>query len=245
MHSLRHKDRKTIEKELSFHSVGIIGGTGDLGRGLAVHLAKNYRVQLGSREKEKASSVVQQLKTEKNLDQAAADNLLAYSNADVAAESDLIIATLPQEAALPTITSLKGSFRGDQLLISAVATLQKSDHEFVATKDPSISKQFRSILPDSVEIATAFQTIPAQVLYDEPSVEGDVLVACDKKSAYESCAALISSIKNLRPLRVGSLEISGQLESMTGILLNIAIKNRLKSPTFKILDQSANVSSKS
>jgi 8-hydroxy-5-deazaflavin:NADPH oxidoreductase len=220
-------------------TVGLLGGTGNLGKGLAVHLAKfSEQVMIGSRSEDKAKSVVEEILSEKtNESDFLKVKLHPTSNAVIPAKADTIIATVPFESAVDTVRSLKERFRGDQLFISAAAFLEKKGSEFHSGTGDSISQQIRSILPDSVRLATAFQTVPAVVLYRSDSVEGDVLVSCDEKNTFDACASLIRNIRNLRPLYAGSLAVSGQIEGLTSILLNIGIKNHLKNPTFKVLDR--------
>lgn len=193
---------------------------------------------VGSRSEEKAVAVVKEILAEKADSLILKDRLFPTSNKEIAAKAETIIGTVPFDVAVETVRSLKENFRGNQIFISAAAFLEKQDHEFHAGTGTSIAQQIRSILPETVDVAAAFQTVPAVVLYKNSTIEGDVLVACDKKSTFEHCADLITTIKNLKPLHAGSLNVALQLEGLTSILLNVAIKNHLKNPTFKILDDS-------
>lgn len=214
--------------------VGLIGGTGDLGTALAVHLARVYdTVLLGSRNREKAEATVRELVVEKgNL-----DNLKAATNDEVAEMSDVVIATVPYESAIETIRCLSQKFRGNQVLISAAAVVKKAENgEFNASIDSKpLAIQIRELLPTSVKVASAFQTVPANVLYkDKDNFSFDVLVASEDKDTFMRVATIINSIKGLRALHVGNLDQSRQVEGLTSILLNIAIKNKLRSPTFRV-----------
>ena len=216
--------------------VGLVGGTGDLGTALAVHLAKVYEsVFLGSRNKEKAESTLRELVSEKG--DLVAKTVKAATNDEVVQNCDIIIASVPYESALETLKTLASGFRGNQILISAAAAVKKTENgEFKGSTDSkSLAMRMREFLPPSVKVACAFQTIPANVLYRErENTSFDVLVASEDKETYSRVSALINSIRGLRALYVGSLEQSVELESLTSILLNIAIKNKLRSPSFKV-----------
>lgn len=217
-------------------SIGLIGGTGDLGTALAVQLSKKYdSVTIGSRSIEKAKSAVKSILEEKGERDYLLNHMKASSNQQVVSTSDLVIATVPHENAIETINALSEYFRGDQLLISAVAVLSKIGNQFFPSKSiDSVAKQIKLLLPPSVEVASAFQTVPASILYKEEKISADVLVSAESAQTYEKVAQLISSIDGLRPLYLGNLELAGELERLTALLLNVSIRNKLKSPTLKI-----------
>jgi 8-hydroxy-5-deazaflavin:NADPH oxidoreductase len=216
--------------------IGLVGGTGGIGSALAVHLAKkNRHVLIGSRSKEKAESAVREVLKDKNGRKDLEEHLEAVTNDVVVSTCDTIIVTVPYSAAIETITKLRDEFKENQLLISTVAAIEKSRSEFVPIEHAtSISKNIRDIVPKSVLVATAFQTIPAIVLYKEEKIDADVLVSCDERETYMRTAEIVSSIEGLRPLYAGSLDLSAEIEGLTALLLNISIHEHLKNPTFKI-----------
>ncbi len=217
-------------------SIGLIGGTGDLGTALAIHLSKKYEiVTIGSRNIEKARATLKTILQEKGAKDHLLNHLKSASNADVVSECDIIIATLPHENAIETIKALAKNFRQEQVLVSAVAVLSKVGSQFFPSRGlESIAKQMKSIVPNGVEVASAFQTVPAAILYKEREISADVLVSAESSNTYEKVADLVSSIEGLRPLYVGDLDLAVELEGLTALILNIAIRNRLKSPTLKI-----------
>jgi NADPH-dependent F420 reductase len=218
-------------------TIGLIGGTGDIGSALAIHLAKkNDRVLIGSRNKEKAQSTIFAILLDKKDREDLKNHLQPATNDVVAAICDTVIFSVPYSAAIETIDKLSDKFTaGDQILISAVAGIEKTKNEFTPVRNRlSVSKYIRQVVPSSVRVASAFQTIPAGVLYKEEKIDADVLVCCDEPSTYEKAARIVSSIDGLRPLYAGSLELSYEIEALTAVLLNIAAHDRLKSPTFKI-----------
>ena len=218
--------------------VGLIGGTGDLGTALAIHIAKAYeRVLVGSRNRDKAETAVRTIISESDKMIELESRLVPATNVDVVVECDILVVTVPYESAMQTIRDLIQDFRGNQLLISAAASLTKvENNEFSSdTGSKPLAVSMREILPRSIKVATAFQTVPANVLYKAREIMNfDVLVACEDREAYSRASAFINSIPGFRALNVGSLDQAGQVEGLTSILLNIAIRNKLRSPTFRV-----------
>ena len=116
-----------------------------------------------------------------------------------------------------------------------MAPVARVGKEFVSQIEAgkSYSQQIAELVPKSVKVATAFQSVPAHILYEERAISSDVLVTCDEVETYQKVAEVISKIQGLRPLYLGTLNLSGEVERLTALVLNIAIKNRLKSPTPK------------
>ena len=216
--------------------IGVIGGTGDLGKALAIHLARKNDVLLGSRNLGKAQSTVETVRTEKNhpyLEQ----RLRPTENLEVVRSCDILLLTVPHENALTTVDGLSSDFRGDQILISAVASVAKKGGEFVSEEDPSgksFAQKISEIVPPSVKVAVAFQTVPAGILYKEREISADVLVSADDAGTYAAVSALVRDIEGLRPLYLGSLRLSGEIERLTALLLNVGKRNSLKNPTLRL-----------
>ncbi|MHB2035872.1 MAG: NADPH-dependent F420 reductase [Nitrososphaerales archaeon] len=216
--------------------IGFIGGTGDLGTAIAIHLAKEYEILLGSRSVEKAQAAVNAILMEKGKRDYLAQNMTPTENEKVVETCKIILLTVPHENAIATIKGLAARFSGDQILISAVAPVVRVGKEFHSEVDASgksVSQQIAHLVPKSVKVATAFQSVPAHILYEEKPISSDVLVACDELETYQEVAEIISKIEGLRPLYLGTLNLSGEIERLTALILNIAIKNKLKSPTPK------------
>ena len=149
-----------------------------------------------------------------------------------------MLLTVPHENAFATVNGLSSDFRGNQVLISAVAAVAKKGEEFVVDEDPSgesFAQKISAIVPPNVKVAAAFQTVPTSILYKEREISADVLVSTDDLGTYESVSAIVRDIEGLRPLYLGSLRLAGEIERLTALLLNIGKRNRMKSPTLKFV----------
>jgi 8-hydroxy-5-deazaflavin:NADPH oxidoreductase len=217
-------------------TIGLIGGTGDLGTALAIHLSKKHLVLLGSRSLVKASSAVEDILKEKPGRDYLRTNLRPVENSTAAQKCDILILTVPHSTVLDTIRSLNAKFQDNQIIISAAAAVAKEGEEFRVDESGvtgSYAEGVKSLVPATVKVAAAFQTVPANVLYKEREISADVPVAADYLETYRQVALLISDIEGLRPLFVGSLRQAAEIESLTAFLLNIGTKNKLRSPTIK------------
>jgi predicted dinucleotide-binding enzyme len=109
-------------------TVGLIGGTGDLGTALAIHISRAYDIVLiGSRSKERAESAIRKMIAEKGNEEKLGNHLRAATNEEVVSSSDIVIAAVPYESAIETLRALAPKFRGNQLLISAAAAIKKTE----------------------------------------------------------------------------------------------------------------------
>jgi NADPH-dependent F420 reductase len=216
-------------------SIGLIGGTGDIGSALAVQLAKSFEtVLVGSRNQEKANSSVKEIISEKPSRLELKERLRPVTNEFAVSTCDDLVLTVPYGAAIGTINSLSPIFKDGQLLISAVAAITKSGKEFEPVRSGnSVAGAIKEIIP-RVKVSVAFQTVPARVLYEEREIDADVFVCSDEDETFKRTSDVITSIKGLHPIHVGSLAISEQVEGLTALLLNIGTKSHLKTPTFKI-----------
>lgn len=231
--------------------LGFLGGTGDLGQALVVHLAGKYeKALLGSREKSKAEKVVDDLEEKMSGREYLKDRLVAATNQEVAENCDIIIATLPAKHAVQGVKELAGHFRGNQLLISTVAPTPKVGEEYLpslegkkengsSSSSKSITQQMKDATAlHTIKVATAFQTVPAKTLLKEEKVEADVPITSDDKETYEQVANIVRQIEGLRPLYLGTLELADVAEGLTSVLLNVGSHNHLNSPTIRFFPSS-------
>ncbi|MFI5419794.1 MAG: NADPH-dependent F420 reductase [Nitrososphaerales archaeon] len=216
--------------------IGFVGGTGDLGTALSLQLSKKHEVLLGSRSLEKARTAVELIRSEKGPRDYLEQNLKPCENAQAVDESEFVIVTVPHENAIETVKNLTTSFKENQILISAVAAVGRAGDEFVPDfrSGKSFAESILEIVPSSVNVAAAFQTVTAHILYGEREISADVLVTTNERETFEKVASLIRDIEGLRPLYLGTLRLSAELERLTSLLLNVGKRNKLKSPTLRI-----------
>ena len=207
--------------------VGILGGTGPAGRGVAVRLADaGIRVTLGSREAERAAKVAGEVVAR------WPDSDLALQGSDnaAAAAADLVIVATPWDSAIPTVRSLCEPLTG-KVVVSMANALVKEGREMLALMPPrgSVAAAVQAAVPDSL-VAAAFHHLPASEMENlESGLEADVLVCSDHREATLATSGLIELMPGLRPLDAGSLSQAAAIEAFTAVCITLNIRHKAHS----------------
>ncbi|CAN5169568.1 NADPH-dependent F420 reductase [soil metagenome] len=199
-------------------AVGLVGGTGPLGRGLAVRFAgAGQRVLLGSRDAGRAADVAA------TLSQPGRD-VVGVTNAQ-AAGAAVVFVTLPYAAQRGTLPPLAARVAG-KVVVSCANPLAFDDGgpRPLRVEAGSAAQECARLLPGA-RVVGAFQHVPAARLrrVDEPLV-CDVLLTGDDGDAKAVVAALAELIPGVRALDAGPLRLTGAVEDMTAVLLSVNIR---------------------
>ncbi|MEU6729644.1 NADPH-dependent F420 reductase [Nonomuraea wenchangensis] len=195
-------------------SIGILGGTGDQGKGLARRFAlAGHPVLIGSRSAERA--------------QEAAETIGAgargAANADVAKEADLVIVAVPYEGHKTLLESLRAELAG-KIVVDCVNPLgfDKQGAYALPVEEGSAAQQAAAVLPDS-RVVAAFHHVSAVVLLDPAvdKVDLDVLVLGDDREATDTVQALAAVIPGVRGVYGGRLRNAHQIEAFTANLISV------------------------
>ena len=205
--------------------IGILGGTGPAGRGLAVRLAAaGDEVVLGSRDADRAASVAAGLLA------AWPDHTLAItgaSNEDCAAAEVVVVAT-PWEGAVATVKPLAAALAG-KVVVSMANALVKEGREFLALIPPrgSVAATLQAVLPDS-QVSASFHHLPASEMEKLTTpMAADVLFCSDHRPASEATVALVDRIDGLRGIDAGSLSQAAAIEAFTAVLITVNIRHKV------------------
>ncbi len=141
-------------------TIAILGGTGDLGTGLAIRWSKaGHRIIIGSRTLEKAQNAVANL--HKISPETPAD---AMENANAAAAGDIVVLTVPAEHQLTTLEGVRGGLAGKILIDVTVPLVPPKVGTVQLPAEGSAGKRAQNLLGDDVMVVTAFQNIAAHLL---------------------------------------------------------------------------------
>ena len=208
--------------------VGILGGTGPAGRGVAVRLAEaGIRVTVGSRDAERAAQVVAEM--QEKVPPKLAAMLEGADNAGAAAAEVIVVAT-PWDSAVPTVRALREPLAG-KVVISMANALVKEGREMLALLPPrgSVAGAVQATLPGSL-VAAAFHQLPASEMENlESGLEADVLVCSDHPEATAAAVGLIEQMRGLRPLDAGSLNQAAAIEAFTAVCITLNIRHKAHS----------------
>jgi NADPH-dependent F420 reductase len=221
--------------------ISIIGGTGDMGRGLTIRWAQKHDIILGSRNLEKAQKTSEKLnKIAKGFYQNHYHgSITGLINKQAIQEAQVIVICIPPNATIELVEKFKKYLGEDQTIISTVVPMTRKNKLFYFTPLTEKSESAAEIIQQIVEpthVISAFQTIPASYLNNIDAVLNlDVLLAGDDELSVAVVSGLVTDIENLRPLYVGPLNNSKFIESITPLLLNAATLNDLKDPSIRVV----------
>jgi NADPH-dependent F420 reductase len=205
-------------------TVGILGGTGPAGRGVAVRLADcGYDVVLGSRDADRAQATAQALVARDKQSISGAANVTA-------AECDLVVVATPWDSAVATVSALRSELKG-KTVISMVNALAREGRELVPVYPPrgSMAAQIAFALPDSV-IVGAFHHLPAVMMEDLGSgLDADVVIFSDDAAARQHVGELVDSMPGLHAVIAGSMSLASAIEAFTAVCISINIRHKARS----------------
>ncbi|MGD0612366.1 MAG: NADPH-dependent F420 reductase [Anaerolineales bacterium] len=198
-------------------TIGILGGTGKEGKGLAYRWAKaGYRVLIGSRVEDKAHTTALEL-CELLGGKAVIEGT---SNSLAAKKADLVVLTVPYSAHRQTLESVREELRGKVLIDVTVPLVPPKTTKVQMPPAGSAAQEAHQILGEGVQIASAFHTISyGSLLHDDP-IESDVLVTGSSKEARSEALKLVEAA-GLTGWDAGPLENSVVVEGLPSILIGI------------------------
>ncbi|MGH3392038.1 MAG: NADPH-dependent F420 reductase [Actinomadura sp.] len=197
-------------------SIGILGGTGDQGKGLARRFAvAGHQVIIGSRSAERAAQAAESLGAE--LPVRGAENPVA------ATEADVVIIAVPWDGHRATLESLRTELAG-KIVIDCVNPMgfDKQGAYALPVEEGSAAQQAAAVLTES-RVVAAFHHVSAVLLLDPEiaEMELDVLVLGDDREATDLVQALAGRIPGMRGVYGGRLRNAHQVEALTANLISI------------------------
>jgi hypothetical protein len=194
--------------------IGILGGTGDEGRGLARRLSMaGHRVIIGSRSADRAAAAAA----------ALGGGLDGGLNHYAAAEADLVIAAIPWDGHKDLLTQLADPLAG-KIVVDCVNPIGFDSHGAypISVPEGSAAQQAAAVLPGSTVVG-AFHHVSAQLLLDPEvdSMDQDILVLGDDRAATDLVIAIAGEIPGMRGVYGGRLRNCGQVEALTANLVSI------------------------
>jgi 8-hydroxy-5-deazaflavin:NADPH oxidoreductase len=213
-------------------TIAILGGTGDLGTGLAIRWAKaGHAIIIGSRTQQKADDAVAALK--KISPQTPAK---AMVNPAAAAAGDIVVLTVPFEHQLSTLESVRAGLQGKILIDVTVPLVPPKVGTVQLPPEGSAGKRAQNFLGDGVKVVTAFQNVAAHLLQQDVKIECDVLVAGNSKEARDTVVQLVEEA-GMSGWHAGPIENSAAAEALTSILIQINRRHEISHSGIKIVGQ--------
>ena len=221
--------------------IGIIGGTGGMGKGFALRWSKNHEVIIGSRDAERASSsATEYTNLAKEAYGEINGKITGNDNISVAKESQILILSIPYENIDSICSQILPEINDSCIVISPIVPMTKTDvgFECVAIKEnkPFSHQTVEKHMKDKTKLISAFHVISEKKLINPTlSLDYDIFVAGDSKESTEVVNNLINEIEGLRPIYLGPGALAYLVEMSTPLLLNAMIRNKMKNPGIKII----------
>jgi NADPH-dependent F420 reductase len=206
-------------------TVGILGGTGRHGSGLALRWARaGHHIILGSRVPTKAAAAAATLRAP----DANAVDIIGRSNLEAAQECEIAVLSVPYDSQNAVLEEVRVALAG-KVLVTVVVPLRPPDVGR-AWHPPagSAAMEAQGLLGESAPVVAAFQNISAAHLAAaDLAIEGDVLICGDDKSA-KSVAIELAADAGMRGIDAGPLVNAGVVEGLTALLIGINIRYRAR-----------------
>lgn len=208
---------------IAIGGLGIIGGTGPLGRGLAARLASaGLSVRLGSRDPNRAQEAAATVRARLG---RVAGTVEGTTNLGASTFGELSLLTVPYEATEALLDQLADPLSG-RVLVSTAAPMEfrSGVPRPVTLEAGSASQQVAELCPKAAVVG-AFHTLSAPALAHLASpLDEDVIVTADDPRAKALVIRLVQLLPGLRAVDGGGLANSCFTEGLTPFLIRL---NRL------------------
>ncbi len=200
----------------NIESIAILGGTGDLGGGLARQWSRaGYKILIGSRTLEKGQAAAQAL-----LDEFPDLNVTGHENNEAAEQADLVVLTVPFAHQVSTLETVKDALKGKILIDVTVPLMPPKVGTVQLPERGSAALMAQDAVGEDVMVVSAFQNVGAVHLQEDHAIECDVLVCGDKRAARDTVIKLVEAV-GLRGYHAGPLANSAATEALTSVLITI------------------------
>jgi len=235
-----NKDNNNIV-QLIHMKIGIVGGTGGMGKGFAIRWCQNHDILIGSRDAARAAnSASEYLKIASEFFGNVKGTITGNDNLSITKESDVLILSIQYDHIDSTCSQLLPNVKEDCVVISPIVPMKKTELGFefipIIEKKPFSFELVQKYMKDKTKLVSAFHVISEKKLANPTlSLDYDIFVCGDDQKSVNVVNELIKEIKGLRPIYLGSGSLSYLAEISTPLLLNAMIKNKMKNPGIKLV----------
>lgn len=201
--------------------LAILGGTGDLGTGLARRWAQaGYQVIIGSRTQDKAEAAVADLREVMAERGVTAISVRAMENQAAAEAADIVTITVPFSHQASTLELVKPALQGKILIDVTVPLVPPKVARVQLPPQGSAGQIAQELLGEEVDVVSAFQNVAAAHLQEGRGLDCDVLVCGNKKTARDEVIKLVEAA-GMRGFHAGMINNAAAAEALTSVLITI------------------------
>lgn len=201
--------------------IGIIGGTGDLGGGLARRWTRaGYEVIIGSRRAESAREAAEHLAAHAAQAGWEHNRVRGLDNAEAAAAADVAVVTVPFSTQRAILESIAPHVQGKIVIDVTVPLVPPKVARVQLPAEGSAGQIAQALLGESVQVVSAMQNVAAAHLQSDAPIECDVLVCGNSKEARQRVIDLMATI-GVRGFHAGLINNAAAAEALTSVLINL------------------------
>jgi NADPH-dependent F420 reductase len=209
--------------------VCIVGGTGALGFGLALRLARaGTPIVIGSRDEGRAQEAAARAS-----ELVSEGSFAGRQNADAVAGAELVVLSVPFRSQSENLANLRAVLSDGQILIDATVPLAAAvggkATRTLGVWQGSAAQQAQEMVPAGVRVVSALHTVSAALLADlDHLLDEDVLVCGDRREDKARVAELVERIPGLRAVDCGKLEMARITEQLTPLIISINVRYKAR-----------------
>jgi NADPH-dependent F420 reductase len=209
--------------------IGILGGTGKEGAGLALRLSRSgSNVVIGSRDAARAAEKSAELSRQSGGD------VRGGTNREAAAHGEIVIAAVPFSGHRSLLASLADALEGKVLVDTVVPLDFTARRPYAPPAEGSAAEEALAVLGARVHVVAALHQIAAHELSSlDHAIEADGLYCGDDAGAKARVADLIRAL-GIRAIDAGPLRNASILEALTPLLIDINKRNKVKGAGIRI-----------
>jgi len=209
--------------------IALLGGTGDIGEGLALRWASDtdHEVIIGSRDAERAANKAEEYRTELDSRGVEAD-VSGYENSEAAARATVVVTAVPAYHLTDTIEAVADDLDEGDILVSPAVGMKRDEDGMHYNKPGagSVTALAADAAPEGVPVVGAFHNLAADRLATpDADLDVDTLVVGDDDDAVETVSGLTDAIDGLRAVSAGGIANAAEVEGITPLVINIAMNN--------------------
>jgi NADPH-dependent F420 reductase len=210
--------------------IGVIGGTGREGRGLALRWARaGHHVTIGSRDADRARERAAEIAAV-----APEGKVLGGDNAFAVAEAEVVLLSVPYDAHEATLREHSRGLEGRVVIDITVPLKPPRVSEVHLPAGQAAALEAQAILGPGTKVVAALHHVSAAHLAEpDHAIDCDVLVCANDEAARTLVIGLIKDL-GLRGFDAGPLQNAVALEALTPVLIHMNKKYKVKSSGIRI-----------
>jgi len=202
-------------------TIAIVGASGSMGSAIAKSIAGgNYRLLLFDTNLEQLGSLSEEI--QQNHPEADFEHMSCPHESSW--EADIIILALPHSAEKEMAEKIR-DVANQKIVISIANPIDQNFSTLTTKPETSAAEELQQWLPHS-KVIKAFNTTFAAD-FEQPVIDGkqtDAFIAGDDEDALKTVTEIVETV-GFNPIIAGNLSVSGTLERMQLLLMQLTIKN--------------------